>query len=315
MPTAEIDQIHNVGTRGNGIIVGILDSPLHVRHHAFRDPSGTQNNTRVKYMWVQDPDSATAPGQTPEAYFQDVANHPGSPDFTGLNYGIIYDEAAINTALGLTNTYGTGTNQIAKHPSATESEHGTHTTGIAAGSGNLDNWATTPVNVGSAPLADIVHVCYRFSVANVQGGIFEDDILNGLNFILRIANHSGQAVVISNSYGGNLGPHNGQTDFDQARNAILDSFLGRSIVYSAGNDNAIWDLSAGKYVDMMGHRKGSVAAATTETFTFTPTLTDNWLEIWYAGPDLDIRIDHGTNNTGSNTSQNTPQSGFQTTVS
>ena len=168
--------------------------------------------------------------------------------------------------------------------------------------------------MGSAPLSDIVHVAYRFSIANVQSGIYEDDILNGLNFVLAIANHSGQPVVISNSYGGNLGPHNGQTDFDQARNAMLDSFLGRSIVYAAGNDNAIWDLGAGKYVDTMGHRKGTVAAGTTETFTFTPRFTDDWLEIWYTGPDIDIRIDHGTNNTGWNTSQSTPQSGFQTTL-
>jgi hypothetical protein len=107
VPTAEIDQVHSVGTRGNGTIAGIVDGTLHVVHHAFRDPNGA-NNTRVRFMWVQDPDSTAASGQTPEAYFQDVTNHPGSPDFTGLNYGRIYDEAAINTALGLANPYGTG---------------------------------------------------------------------------------------------------------------------------------------------------------------------------------------------------------------
>jgi subtilisin family serine protease len=309
VPTAEIDQIHQVGSSGNGIIVGIVDSTLHVKHHAFRDPNGT-NGTRVRYMWVQDPDSSSAPGQSPEAYSQDVVNHPGSPDFTGLNYGIIYDEAAINTALGFTNPYGTGANHIAKQPSATDPEHGTHVAGIAAGSGHLDNWSDTPVNVGAAPLADIVHVCYRLSIANVQSGVFEDDIINGLNFILIIAARNGQPVVINNSYGGNLGPHNGQTDFDQARNAMLDSFLGRSLVYAAGNDNAIYDLGVGRYVDTKGYRKGAVSAGTTETFTFTPNYTDDWLEIWYTGPDLDIRIDHGTHNTG----WNTPPNGLQTTV-
>jgi len=282
---AEVDQIHDLGFRGDGVIAGVVDGVLHVGHNAFRDPN-PPHDSRVLFLWVQEPDSAVAPGQTPEAYFQDSANHPNSPDFTGLNYGRIYDRDYINNALTLANTYGNGANQISSAPSA-DPEHGTHVAGIAAGNGRGTNYAATN-DVGSAPLADIVHVCYRFSVDNVQSGVWETDILDALDFVLRIAAHNGQPVVINNSYGTNLGPHNGQTDFDQALNAMLDTFHGRSIVYAAGNDNQV-----------DGYRKGPIAAGATEVMTMTPNKSwPIWVEIWYSGPDLDFRIEEGTNDTG-----------------
>lgn len=292
VPTAEVDQIHALGTRGNGTIVGIVDGTLHVRHHAFLDPN-PPHNTRVLFLWIQDPDQpaggALLPGETPEAYFNNNAAHPNSPDFTGLNYGRIYDADAINTALGLANTYGTGAGEIAKAPHAVSAEHGTHVAGIAAGSGHLNNWAAAPINVGAAPLADIVHVTYRWSDPNVQDGIWEDDILNALNFILRVADREGQPVVINNSYSTHIGPHNGNTDFDQARNAMLDSFLGRSLVFTSGNDN-----------DDSGFRQESIVAGNTDDFDMSPNFAnqDVWLEVWYQGPDLDFKADCGGQTTG-----------------
>ena len=288
VPAAEIDQLHAVNAEGNGVLVGVIDSPLHVRHHAFQDP-GAGHGTRVQYMWVQDPEmpggGAALPGQTPQAYAADVA-HPGAPDFAGLSYGRIYDQAAIDTALGLANPYGTGANQIAMTPGW--AEHGTHTTGIAAGSGHVDNWATAPTQIGSAPLADIIHVCYRWSTANLQSGVFEDDILNALNFCLRVADRTGQPIVISNSYGGNVGPHSGFSEFDVARDALLDSHQGRSIVWAAGNDD-----------NDNGFRRGTIAAGATETFGvhILHAGWDLWLETWYTGPELEFKMDCGAQTT------------------
>lgn len=292
--TGEIDQVHALGNRGNGTIVGVVDSPLHLEHHAFREPTGT-HDTRVQYYWVQDPETLPGgglpPGQTPEDYFNDNVNHPNSPDFTGLDYGRIYDEAYINAALtGGGVVYGTGNGQIAIDPTTVE-EHGTHVAGIAAGSGQILNW-TTGVNVGSSPLADIVHVCYRWSQENLQDGVWEDDVINGLDFIMRIAADEGRPVVTNASIGTNVGPHNGRSAFDKARNAFLDSHQGRSIVFAAGNDN-----------NDEGFRRGNIAAGSTETMTLSPTMfvdnfwvevpTDRWLEIWYTGPELDYQVQCG----------------------
>jgi len=304
-PTAEVDQVHAVGNRGNGTFVGVVDSPLHVEHHAFRDPAGV-HGTRVQYYWVQDPDTLPAggqpPGQTPEAYFNDNVNHPNSPNFTGLNYGRLYDAAYIDAALtGGGTVYGTGNGEIAKDPT-TESEHGTHVAGIAAGSGHLLNWATAPVNIGSAPLADIVHVGYRWSQANLQDGVWEDDVVNGLDFIMRIAAHDGRPVVTNTSLGTNVGPHNGRSAFDQARNALLDSHHSRSMVFTAGNDN-----------DNEGFRRGTVARSSTVSFDMDPNsfnINDIWVDIWYRGPDLDFKMDCG----GGTTNWVTPPNEYAGTV-
>ncbi len=297
-PQAEIDQIHAVGTEGNGVIVGVIDSPIHVGHHSILDPNDPNHPTRLLYYWVQDPDLAAGgaqpPGQDPEAYSNDLAN-PNSPDFTDLDYGRIYDDAAINTALGLANTYGTGNNQIAKDHSPLNwagnptAEHGMHCLGIAGGSGNAA-WGAAQVNIGGAPLADLVHVAYRWSHAALQNGAWEDDIINALTFIFRVSEELGRPVVISNSYGTGVGPHDGRLEFDIARNAMLDSFLGRSIVWAAGNDN-----------DDEGFRTGTIAPGATEVFTLDPhgwNVNDNWVDIWYTGPDLDFQIDSGADSTG-----------------
>lgn len=57
---AEIDVIHAPravnpsGFRGNGVLVGIIDSPLDVTHHGFRDPAvGGTHGSRVLYYWAQ----------------------------------------------------------------------------------------------------------------------------------------------------------------------------------------------------------------------------------------------------------------------
>ncbi|NVM29215.1 MAG: S8 family serine peptidase [Candidatus Helarchaeota archaeon] len=285
VPIAEIDQIHATGTLGNGVITGIVDGDLHVAHHAFRDPNDPNHPTRVRFLWVQDPNllpgGVQPPGQNPEQFFNDPAN-PNSPDFTGLDYGRIYDEDAINTALGLADPYGTGANQIAKVLDAGDPEHGTHVAGIAAGSGHLNNWAAATVNVGSAPLSQIVYVSKRFSVPNVLSGVYEDDIIDALNFVLLVADAEGRAVAINNSYGTNVGPHDGRTEFDQVRNAMLDSFLGRAIVYAAGNDN-----------DNQGFRRGTIAAGADEVLTADPVRVagnDVIIEVWYEGPDLDFEV-------------------------
>jgi subtilisin family serine protease len=289
----EIDQVHQPappqfpnGIRGNGVIVGIVDGPLDVRHHGFQNPGGT-HGTRARFYWVQDPDAAAAPGQNPEQYY--LADTANQPNFMGLNYGRIYDRAYIDAALPAT-TYGNLAGQISQTPP--DYEHGTHVAGIAAGSGHVSNWATAPVHVGAAPAADIIHVSYRWSTANAQSTVFEDDLINAIDFIFRAAGQT--PVVVNASLGSNLGPHNGSSEFDVARDNLLDSFENRSITWAAGNDNT-WQ----------GFRSGTIATGATEPFTFTAnqlnsldSAADRWLDIWYAGPELDFEVQGGAQTSG-----------------
>ncbi len=291
---AEIAAVHAprpanpTGFQGAGVIIGLIDSPLDVTHHGFRDPAGATHDSRVRYYWVQAP-QAGAPGFDPAAYH--AANPLTTPNFTGLNYGRIYDRAAITNAIGLAGgPYGTGAGQIACTTAA--GEHGTHTTGIAAGNGLGNNWNTgAAVHIGAAPAADIIHVCYRWSTANLQNGVWEDDVIHAINFIFDAADFHNQPAVVSVSLGTNVGPHNGMTLLDQARDNLLNSHVNRAIVWSAGNDD-----------NKDGFRKGTIAAMVTESMTLTPTnmggAVDRWLDIWYRGPELEVEVRCGADTTG-----------------
>jgi subtilisin family serine protease len=298
----EVSAVHQprpanpTGFQGQGVIVGVIDSDLDVTHHGSRNPTPTptgDHETRVLYYWVQEPDAANAPGQTPEQFYD--ANTANRPDFTGLNYGRIYTEDDINAALtNAAGTYGAGASQISCTPG--NAEHGTHVAGIAAGSGHENNWNTAPTRIGAAPQATIIHVRYRWSHANAQSGVFEDDVVNAIDFIFRAAQFHNMPAVVNVSLGTNLGPHNGASEFDQGRDNLLNSFQERSIVWSAGNDN-----------DENGFRRGTIAAGATETMTLTPGWAGGntqWLDIWYTGPELDFQVQCGANSSGWRTAGN-----------
>lgn len=288
VPLTEIDQIHAVGHRGNGTIVGIVDTTLDVEHYAFRIPNNP-HKTRVQYLWIQAPDTGpggTDPaGQTPAEY---TKTHSNSPDFSNFTKGRLYDAEAINKAIASGNIYGIQKNQIAKKPGV--GEHGTKVAGIAVGGGHLNNWKPSG-NVGSAPLADIVYVDFDQRNSGLKDGTWETNAIDALNFILAVAGKK-HPVVINNSYGSNLGPHNGKISFDKMRNAMLDSHEGRSLVFAVGNDNDNEGFSRGEIDPQQ-----KVTIDMTLIFKGTPMGKDRFLEIWYEGGDLDYKIDSGTYST------------------
>ena len=275
------------GYRGAGVIVGIIDSPLDVRHPTFREAAGA-HASRVLYYWVQNPDAAGAPGQTPQA-FDNMA-------FNGLDYGRLYTQADINAALAnAAGPYGNGNNQISKRPSTVQSEHGTHVAGIAAGNGHEATYAVG-THVGAAPDASIVHVTNTTTWANLADGTFEDRLIDATDFVFRAAAREGMPVVVNVSQGTSLGPHDGRSTFDQARDNLLNSFDNRSIVWAAGNDN-----------NDTGYATGTVNAGATVAHTFTSTsatATHNFLDIWYTGPELDVEVRRGTSSSGWTTAGN-----------
>ena len=125
--------VNPAGYQGNGILVGIIDSALDVTHHTFRDPVGT-HDTRLLYYWVQEPyDTFTPDGDPDPLTGVPLANLPGDnpedwaasgaantrPDFSGKNYGRLYTQADINTAINAATHYGTANGQICCRPAPT----------------------------------------------------------------------------------------------------------------------------------------------------------------------------------------------------
>ncbi len=268
------------GYVGKGVIVGIIDYNLDITHHAFRKPSGT-HGSRLLYYWVQRPDNTNAPGQTP-AQLDPIA-------FVDFNRGRLYTQASIDAALNQTGSpYGSGANQISKAPG--QREHGTHVTGIAAGSGHMADWNKIPEHVGAAPQADIIYVCYGFDKSKqypTWESALEDSILEGIGFIMAAAEKHNKPVVINVSLGGQFGPHNGTTLFDQARDNLINSYQRRCIIWAAGNDN-----------DDKCYKEGSIKPGAVETLVLNVNLSHKFdftsLNIWYnATEELEFQLEHG----------------------
>lgn len=277
---AEIHAVHEPrynnpnGYQGKGVIVGIVDSALDVTHHGFRDPSPTgSHGSRVLYYWVREPDRANAPGQAP--YYLDKAFAKND----ALKQGRLYTRQAIDTALTLSGgPYGNGAQQISKKPGA--KEHGTLVAGVAAGSGHRADWTKPPEHVGAAPQADLVHVHVPESTSFAMS--FEDSVLAGIDFVFRVADKHHMPAVVNVSMASQLGPHNGSTLFDKARDNLLNSHRERCIVWAAGNSN-----------DDKGFKKGTVGHGATETITLTHHMKKNWIfvDLWYSGPELEAQLE------------------------
>ena len=98
--------------------------------------------------------------------------------------------------------------------------HGTHVAGCAAGNGG-----PARQYVGVAPEANIVAVATTF---------YNDDILDGIDYIFGKAHQLGMPAVVNLSLGGQDGPHDGSDPFDVAMDALAGP--GQIIVTSAGNE-------------------------------------------------------------------------------
>jgi subtilisin family serine protease len=282
------------GYTGDGVLLGIIDSPLDVTHATFRE-AAAPHDSRVLYLWVQDPDAANPPGQTPHDWSQALPADSNLPDFSGLDYGRLYTQADINAALGnALGTYGNLASQISCEPEYNvdpvtgwiTSEHGTHCAGIAAGNGMDGTWTVQADRVGAAPDAVIVFVAIPGMRRQIDmDTTSEAQLLDGIQFCQCVADSGAHnwPMVLSVSQGNNFGPHDGTQLFDQARDNLLNSWNNRSIVWAAGNDNSD-----------NGFATGAIGPGASVDFNITgarwgPT----WLDLWFRGPDPQFRFTHG----------------------
>ena len=175
---------------GQGVIIGIIDEGINYTHPTFKDLSG---NLRITKVWEQ-------------------SNTTGSPP-ANYNYGREY----VGSAQILAKQYDINTES-----------HGTHVSGIAAGSG-----AGTPSNLlkGIATNSEIVIVS--------NGGTPANNI-DAVSYLLDYADSVNKPIVINMSFGTSSGPHDGSTITDTFFNYIANNNPGKSkiLVKSAGNEGA-----------------------------------------------------------------------------
>ncbi|MFU0827414.1 MAG: Peptidase [Lachnoclostridium sp.] len=205
-------RIRNIPTfnyRGEGVLIGIIDTGIDYTHDAFKNADGT---TRIHSIW----DQTIQTGQVPEGFF----------------YGSEYTEDQINLALE-------SADPLSIVPSRDEIGHGTFLAGIAAGTESPENNFS-----GVVPSAGIVVVKLRqakkfirnfFSIPEDVVCFQETDILFGINYLLNISNQLMRPLSICIGFGTSQGGHNQRGTLSSYLSAIAD-IRGVGVTIAAGNE-------------------------------------------------------------------------------
>jgi minor extracellular serine protease Vpr len=219
---------------GEHVLVGVIDAGFDFNHPTFYDT--THSAYRIRRVWTQ------KIGGTPPA---------------GFSYGNELTDSDAIRALG----YDTAI-----------LSHGTHVTGIAAGSGYGSNTANSRFR-GMAFQSDIALVGIMPAPSEwIAAG--ESDIIDGMNYLYTYAASISEPAVVNLSWSSTLGPHDGNSLFSQACDALTGP--GKIFVCAAGNNGE----------DTVHLQKSFTAADTTvSTFvTFSPYLDSNhqmtWVDVW-----------------------------------
>lgn len=246
--------------KGQGVIIGMVDSGIDYTHPAFLDEFG---RSRILRLWDQ--------------------TDPTGPHPEGIGYGTEYTNEDINRALASENPY-----DIVRQKD--ETGHGTFLAGVAAGSED-------PVNdfSGAAPKANLIVVKLKPAKQVLRDYFFirpdvpayqENDIILGLNYIRRFAEELGMPISYPFGLGSNLGGHNGLSAISYVMNSI--SLLpGFCITVPTGNEGLTQQ-----------HFAGTVSTAETPV-QIELSVSDNvpgvFFEIWGLPPSvLSISIESPT---------------------
>lgn len=208
-----ITRVRNIpafNLRGQGVLIGIIDTGINYTLDAFKYADGT---SKVLSIWDQTIESDNS---RPE----------------GFNYGTEYTQLQINLALA-------SDNPLSIVPSVDENGHGTYLAGIAAGSSSEENNFS-----GVAPNAQIVVVKLRpaqnfirefFSIPQDAVCFQENDIMLGIKYLLSVASKYIKPISLCIGFGTSQGGHDERGALSRYLSTIADQ-RGVAVVIAAGNE-------------------------------------------------------------------------------
>ena len=203
-------QIPPLSLQGSGVIIGFIDTGIRYRMDAFRRSDGS---SRIMAIW----DQTIQNGEPPE----------------GFLYGTEYLRSDIDRALA-----SDAPELIV--PSVDTDGHGTRMASAAAGS-ILNQGLTFR---GAAPQADIAVVKLKgakqylrdfYLIADDVPAYQENDIMEAVKYLERMAIALSRPVVIVLGIGTNQGSHNGTSPLAAYLNIVADR-RSRAIVVCGGNE-------------------------------------------------------------------------------
>jgi hypothetical protein len=246
---------------GFGVIIGIIDDGCAFAHPNFLRDCGSGPESRVLFLWDQ--------GQGPSP--GGAAQQPG-----GFTYGRELTKPMIDAALAAHASGGGGAEDAVYralgYVISDLASHGTHVMDIAAGNGR----ALTGMQ-GVAPSADIIFVQLPAASIERGGALLDEAIKDGVRYVFDRAGT--KPAVVNISYGGHLGPHNGEGTVEQRIDEELGSQANRAVVVAAGNGFAADCHAGGSLPKLRGRNLRWIVKPEDPSA--------NTMEIWYdAGAEL-----------------------------
>lgn len=212
LESSGITRIRNIpvfNLRGNGTLVGIIDTGIDYTHEAFRNADGT---SKIVAIW----DQTIQTGPPPE----------------GFLYGTEYTREQLNQAL-------TNPDPLSVVPTNDENGHGTFLAGIVAGNTNeAQNFA------GVVPDAAIVIVKLKQAKPFIRNFFHipadaicysETDIIFGINYLMAMARTLAVPVSICIGFGTSQGAHD-ERGILSSYISLLADYSGVAITVAAGNE-------------------------------------------------------------------------------
>lgn len=195
--------------RGQGVLIGIVDTGIDYTHRAFINADGT---SKILSIWDQSIQSNNPP--------------------EGLYYGTEYTREQINEALQ-------SSDPRSIVPSIDEVGHGTFLAGVAAGNEDIENGFS-----GVAPDAELVVVKLKppkqyireFFLVPPEAVCFqENDIMLGIKYLLNTAARFNRPISICIGLGTSQGSHD-ELDTLSSFLTAISLIEGVSVTVAAGNE-------------------------------------------------------------------------------
>ncbi len=193
--------------RGNGVIIGFVDSGIALEQEVFRRANG---RTRMLELWDQTDQSGRAPN--------------------GFQYGSVYTSEEIDHLLQ---------EDSENLPGQDENGHGTKVASIAAGSELAGEDF-----LGAAPEAELAVVKLKQAKPFIRQmqripldsiAYEEADIMLAVHYLDLLAQREGKPLVICIALGSNAGGHTGETALSLYLNYVCRK-VGRAVAVAAGNE-------------------------------------------------------------------------------
>ncbi|NLZ81499.1 MAG: S8 family peptidase [Clostridiales bacterium] len=207
-----IQNVPNFSTKGQGVLIGIVDTGIEYTNQVFRN---ADNTTKILSIWDQTIESN---GTFPE----------------DNSFGTIYTREQINIAV-------LSENPLEIVPSTDENGHGTMLAGLIAGSPIVNEDF-----VGIVPNAELLVVKLReanpflkefFRIPDSALCFEETDIMFGVKYLIENARRLQRPIVICIGLGSSQGSHTGRGPLDIYL-GYLGDVAGTIIVTGAGNEGA-----------------------------------------------------------------------------